>query len=99
MYVKYKSINPRHYEDYLPCLFCYGFVNEKEPYSHIRVCKHRTELKDEIKSVRSQCRMLLEGGESAYHQNTRVKKVLDIVVSGMRERANQDVKKTVEQMN
>ena len=51
LFVMRRQLNPRHYEDYLPCLFCYGFVNEKELYSHIRVCKHRTESKDEIKSV------------------------------------------------
>ena len=95
----------RNYEEYLPCLYCYGFLHERELFNHLRVCSHRpTSTKDGgdvkstvMKSLKSQCRMLLEGGGYDYHHNDkRVLRVLEVVVHSMRERGGESVKKTVQ---
>lgn len=91
------------YQEYLPCIYCYGFIHENDMYRHFRVCKHKDsqqKLNEEdkqpvFKSLRGQCQMLLEGA-AVYDHDPKIRKVRKVVVHPMTEKNNERVKQTVE---
>ncbi|XP_033100262.1 uncharacterized protein LOC117103757 isoform X3 [Anneissia japonica] len=97
-----RPLKPKPCENYLPCTFCYGFIEISEIWAHAKRCKHSKKKEDEnedfkeIKSYISQCRMLLHGGNIYGAKDTLShKRVLKVIVSTMRERENENIKKTV----
>ena len=61
-----RSVNEKVAEDYVPCLHCLGFVEEKGLWHHIQHCKFKPlDYKDEDEeathgsTILARCRMLL----------------------------------------
>jgi len=101
--VKRRSVNNKCAEDYLPCLYCLGFVESSGLWHHVKCCKHKPSQCDEEEespcsekekeySIISRCRMLLGGSLTVYkadHLNYGL--VKDNVVKTMREGAIKDI--------